>query len=160
MSAKNLRRGRLTCQQPRKPHQTFHYFGEKVSKIIFDMTAPRKTPQRRKKTTAPSTRQRAAAAEYARLVELFGAAGVDELKLKIYDSLLAKVAELYGILCAMADLPTLKAAAGGGTLETGAGKARVKYMAQYANCMIKLERALMGVLSDQDDEALKDFEND
>jgi hypothetical protein len=113
-----------------------------------------KTTKKPKKTNA---RQTAAAREYERLIDLYTAAGVDEIKLKINDSLIKKVSEIYGILEAIKDLPTIKII-NGTTVETGAGKARVKYMAQYTASTIKLNRDLMGVLGDPYDDTLSEFE--
>ncbi len=117
----------------------------------------KKPTQKPLKTVSPDNRAKFADAEYKRLIKLFTAAGVDDTKLQIYDRLIRKVAEVYGILEAMKDFPTIRTV-GGTTVETGAGKARVKYMAQYTNSMTKLNRDLMGVLNSGDDEGLNDYE--
>lgn len=97
--------------------------------------------------------------EYNRLINLYKNANVDEIKLKIYDSLIHKVAELYAILESMKDLPTIlfNPKNHNDQKETAAGKARVKYMAQYTASMQKLNKDLMGVLVVDDDE-LDDFD--
>lgn len=115
-----------------------------------------KKPQKPKKITAP--RAEFAATEYARLIENYKAAGADELRLKINDSLIRKVAEVYGILEAMKDLPTLRVA-NKTTIETGAGKARIKYHAQYAASMAKLNKDLLGVLGEPVDDELEEFDD-
>ena len=97
--------------------------------------------------------------EYKRLVELYHDAKVDEFKLKIYDNLIHKVAELYAILEAIKNLPTILVDPNNfnNQKETAAGKARVKYMAQYTASMQKLNKDLLGVLVVDDDE-LDDYE--
>ena len=92
--------------------------------------------------------------EYKRLVGLYKSANVDEVKLKINDSLIRKVAELYAILESMKDLPTIlfNPKNPNDQKETAAGKARVKYMAQYTASMQKLNKDLMGALVVDDDE--------
>lgn len=105
------------------------------------------------------TRQNYAAEEYQRLVSLYREAGVDEIKLRINDSLIQKVAEVFGILESMKNLPTIfydpknKAV----QRETAAGKARVRYMAQYASAMQKLNREMLGAVND-DESDLEDYE--
>ncbi|MDR1093459.1 MAG: hypothetical protein LBL66_04850 [Clostridiales bacterium] len=105
-----------------------------------------------------SPRAEFAAAEYARLIEAYKAAGADELRLKINDGLIRKVAEVYGILEAMKDLPTLRAV-NKTTVETGAGKARVKYMAQYTASMAKLNKDLLGVLGEPAADELEEYDD-
>lgn len=98
-------------------------------------------------------------AEYKRLVELYNNAKVDEFKLKICDNLIRKVAELYAILESMKNLPTIlfDPKNPNNQKETAAGKARVKYMAQYTASMQKLNKDLLGAIVVDDDE-LDDFE--
>lgn len=116
----------------------------------------KKTPKKPQKTTP--ARAQFAEAEYKRLIENYKAAGVDELRLKINDSLIRKVAEIWGILEAMKDLSTLRLV-NKTTIETGAGKARVKYMAQYTASMAKLNKDLLGVLGEPNDDELEEFED-
>lgn len=98
-------------------------------------------------------------AEYKRLIELYNNAKVDEFKLKICDKLIHKVAELYAILESIKNLPTIlyDPKNSNNQKETAAGKARVKYMAQYTASMQKLNKDLLGALVVDDDE-LNDFE--
>ena len=109
--------------------------------------------------TNQTAAQRYAKAEYQRLTALYREAGVEELRLSINDSLLHKVAELYGILEAMRGLPTIcydkKHRAS--QRETAVGRARVRYMAQYAAAMQRLNRELLGSLGGED-EGLADYE--
>lgn len=108
----------------------------------------------------PAARKDIADAEYARLVALYRDAGADELKMKIDDRLIRKTAELFGTLEAIKDLPSVTFKAGNPcvTVETAAGKCRVKYMAQYTTCMMKLNKDLLGVVTDGDDGDLDDYE--
>ena len=78
-----------------------------------------------------SNKTKIADGEYKRLIDLYKSANVDEVKLKINDSLIRKVAELYAILESMKDLPTIlfNPKNPNDQKETAAGKARVKYMA-------------------------------
>lgn len=105
------------------------------------------------------TKTQIAEGEYKRLIGLYKSANVDEVKLKIYDSLIRKVAELYAILESIKDLPTLifNPRNLNEQHETAAGKARVKYMAQYTASMQKLNKDLMGALV-VDDDGLDEFE--
>ncbi|MFR1531974.1 MAG: hypothetical protein ACLSUU_06205 [Christensenellales bacterium] len=107
-----------------------------------------------------AVRRACAQAEYERLVDLYRSAGADELKMKIDDNLIRKTAELYGTLEAIKDLPsvTFKQNNHNVTVETAAGKSRVKYMAQYTTCMMKLNKDLLGVVTDGDDDDLEDYE--
>lgn len=91
--------------------------------------------------------------EYSRLVSLYTSANVDEVKLKINDNLIRKVAELYAILEDIKDLPSIiyNKRNINEQKETAASKARVKYMAQYASCMQKLNKELLGALVVDDD---------
>lgn len=100
--------------------------------------------------------------EYNRLVSAYKAAGVDDIKLEINDSLLRKTAELYGVLEAIKDLPTVlfNPIKPDVTEETAAGKVRVKYMAQFTSSMTKLNKELLGVLGEADDDSMSDFEGD
>ncbi len=106
-----------------------------------------------------SNKTKIADGEYKRLIDLYKSANVDEVKLKINDSLIRKVAELYAILESMKDLPTIlfNPKNPNDQKETAAGKARVKYMAQYTASMQKLNKDLLGALVVDDDE-LDDFE--
>lgn len=106
-----------------------------------------------------SNKTKIADGEYKRLIDLYKSANVDEVKLKINDSLIRKVAELYAILESMKDLPTIlfNPKNPNDQKETAAGKARVKYMAQYTASMQKLNKDLLGALVVDDDE-LEDFE--
>lgn len=110
----------------------------------------------KKAQKSPPPRAAFADAEYSRLIDNYKAAGVDELRLKINDSLIRKVAEIWGILEAMKDLPTLRVV-NKNTIETGAGKARVKYMAQYTASMAKLNKDLLGVLGEPADDDLEEY---
>lgn len=98
--------------------------------------------------------------EYKRLVELYREAGVDDMKLKINDSLIHKVAEVFGILESIKDLPTIiyDPMHPAVQKETAAGKARVKYMAQYASSMQKLNREMLGSYDGDDGDELDDYE--
>lgn len=116
------------------------------------------------KQKSPDGRKEFAAAEYARLIACYKAAGVDELKLEIDDRLIRKVAELFGILEAIKDMPTVRynPATPEITEETAAGKVRVKYMAQYTASMLKLNKDLLGVVDPGDDgdgDGLNEFED-
>ncbi len=98
--------------------------------------------------------------EYKRLVELYTEAGVDGVKLRLNDSLIHKVAEIFGILETMKDLPTILYDPKCPAIqkETAAGKARVKYMAQYASSMQKLNRDMLGSYEGGDEDLLDDYE--
>ena len=108
-----------------------------------------------------SNKTKIADGEYKRLVDLYKSANVDEVKLKINDSLIRKVAELYAILESMKNLPTIlfNPKNPNDQKETAAGKARVKYMAQYTASMQKLNKDLLGALVVDDDE-LADFDGE
>lgn len=108
-----------------------------------------------------SNKTKIADGEYKRLVDLYKSANVDEVKLKINDSLIRKVAELYAILESMKDLPTIlfNPKNPNDQKETAAGKARVKYMAQYTASIQKLNKDLLGALVVDDDE-LADFDGE
>ncbi|WP_300916026.1 hypothetical protein [Helicobacter rodentium] len=108
-----------------------------------------------------SNKTKIADGEYKRLIDLYKSANVDEVKLKINDSLIRKVAELYAILESMKDLPTIlfNPKNPNDQKETAAGKARVKYMAQYTASMQKLNKDLLGALVVDDDE-LADFDGE
>lgn len=105
------------------------------------------------------TKTQIADGEYNRLMSLYKKANVDEIKLKINESLIRKVAELYAILESMKDLPTIlfNPQNRNDQKETAAGKARVKYMAQYSASMQKLNKDLLGTVVVEDNE-LDDFE--
>lgn len=98
--------------------------------------------------------------EYNRLIELYKQSGVDEAKLAVNDKLIYKVAELYEVLEKIKGLPTLVVDKMGNTKETGAGKTRIKYMAQYTNCMVKLNKDLLNTDNNDDDDELSEFEDD
>lgn len=98
--------------------------------------------------------------EYNRLISLYKQSGVDEAQLAINDKLIYKVAELFEVLEKIKGLPTLVIDKTGNTKETGAGKARVKYMAQYTNCMVKLNKDLLNTDSTDDEDELAEFEDD
>ena len=108
-----------------------------------------------------SNKTKIADGEYKRLIDLYKSANVDEVKLKINDSLIRKVAEIYAILESMKDLPTIlfNPKNPNDQKETAAGKARVKYMAQYTASMQKLNKDLLGALVVDDDE-LADFDGE
>ncbi len=57
------------------------------------------------------------------------------------------------------DLPTILYDPANPTVqkETAAGKVRVKYMAQYASCMQKLNKELLGALDGDDGDGLEDY---
>lgn len=97
--------------------------------------------------------------EYARMISLYKKAGADEDRLAICDRLVRKVAELYATLERMKDLPAVIFDRENPALqrETAAGKARVKYMAQYTNAMQKLNKELCGGET-EDDGGLEEFE--
>ena len=118
----------------------------------------------KKNTKTNSNRKAYADAEYNRLVSLYRDAGVDELKLKINDSWLHKIAELYGILEAIKDMPTIRYQKSEPikSEETAAGKARVKYMAQYTASMTKLNKDLLGTSYDGggNNDDLNEFEEE
>lgn len=120
----------------------------------------KKPPKTEQKNT--DKRREFAAAEYARLIELYKDGGVDELKLKVFDEMIRKVAELWGILEAIKDLPTVRfnPAAPELSEETAAGKVRHKYTAQYGSLMLKLNREMLGVLPEPDDDGLPDDNDD
>lgn len=109
---------------------------------------------------APKDKAAIAKAEYDRLVKLFKDAGVDKIKLDIYDELIRKVAEVFSCLEIIKDLPTIVYDPANPTAqkETAAGKVRVKYMAQYASTMQKLNKDLLGGLNGDDDGDLSDYE--
>lgn len=98
--------------------------------------------------------------EYQRLVELYREAGADDIKLRINDSLIHKVAEVFGILESMKDLPTIIYDPKHPAVqkETAAGKARVKYMAQYTSSMQRLNREMLGSYDGDDGDELDDYE--
>lgn len=98
--------------------------------------------------------------EYSRLVEKYTEAGADAIRIEINDRLIRKVAELYAILESMKDLPTIIYNPANPTVqrETAAGKARVKYMAQYSSAMQKLNKEMLGALNNDEDDGLGDYE--
>ena len=112
------------------------------------------------KGTKKRTKEELASAEYARLVGLYRAAGADTGRLEVNDSLIRKVAEVYAVLESMKDLPTILYNADNPQVqrETAAGRARVKYMAQYTASMQKLNKELLGTLAPDDGDGLDDYE--
>lgn len=108
----------------------------------------------KKDKTKKLTKDALADREYERLVDLYKGANVDEVKLKINDELIRKVAELFAILEDIKDLPSIIYNKNNPheQKETAAGKARVKYMAQYAACMQKLNKDLLGAIVVDDDD--------
>ena len=111
------------------------------------------------KQTEKKDKATIANAEYDRLVKLFTDAGVDKIKLDIFDELIRKVAEVFACLEVIKDLPTILYYPANPTVqkETAAGKVRVKYMAQYASCMQKLNKELLGALDGDDGDGLEDY---
>lgn len=111
------------------------------------------------KQTEKKNKATIANAEYDRLVKLFTDAGVDKIKLDIFDELIRKVAEVFACLEVIKDLPTILYDPVNPTVqkETAAGKVRVKYMAQYASCMQKLNKELLGALDGDDGDGLEDY---
>ena len=99
--------------------------------------------------------------EYNRLITIYTENGADEAKLKINDELIRKVAELFALLEEIKGLPSLAYSRKNPAqiLETGAGKARVKYMAQYVNAMTKLNRDLFGAGTGSLDSGLDEFDD-
>lgn len=98
--------------------------------------------------------------EYQRLIDLYTASGVDEMKLRVNDSFIHKVAEVFGILESIKELPTIVYDAKNPAVqrETAAGKARVRYMAQYVSAMQKLNREMLGALEGDDGDGLDEYE--
>ncbi len=111
------------------------------------------------KQTEKKNKATIANAEYDRLVKLFTDAGVDKIKLDIFDELIRKVAEVFACLEVIKDLPTILYDPVNPAVqkETAAGKVRVKYMAQYASCMQKLNKELLGALDGDDGDGLEDY---
>ncbi len=109
---------------------------------------------------APNDKAAIAQTEYDRLIKLFTDAGVDKIKLDIYDRLIRKVAEVFSCLEVIKDLPTILYDPNNPTVqkETAAGKVRVKYMAQYSSVMQKLNKDLLGALNGDDGDDLSDYE--
>ena len=112
------------------------------------------------KKTQNKTKEEYAEAEYQRLTAIYREAGVDEIKLRINDSLIRKVAEIFGILESIKSLPSLYFDPKNPVLqrETAVGKARVKYMAQYTSAMQKLNRDMLGDFIGDEDDGLDDYE--
>lgn len=111
----------------------------------------------KKSNTKKATKDAPADSEYKRLIDIYKGANVDEVKLKINDQLIRKVAELYAILEDIKDLPSIIYNKNNPheQRETAAGKARVKYMAQYSTCMHKLNKDLLGAIVVDDDDLNK-----
>lgn len=105
-------------------------------------------------------RKKIAGAEYTRLISLYKDAGVDDIKLKINDELIRKVAETFAVLEVIKDLPTIVYDTKNPLVqrETAAGKARIKYMAQYTSAMQKLNKDMLGTLNSDGDGDLDDYE--
>lgn len=110
--------------------------------------------------TSKLAKQTLADKEYNRLVALYTAANVDGVKLKVNDSLIRKVAEVWAELESIKDLPTIIYDRRNPNVqkETPAGKMRVKYMAQYTSAMQKLNKEMLGAINADDDDDLGDFE--
>ena len=70
------------------------------------------------------------------------------------------MAELFAQVESIKDLPSVIVSKSDATrqIETAAGKMRVKYMAQYTSATQKLNRELLGGLSNDDDGDLDDYE--
>jgi len=111
------------------------------------------------KTNTNTTKQQIVDKEYNRLINKYKSANVDENKLAINDSWIRKVAELFAVLEMIKDLPSIIYNPKNPIeqQETAAGKARVKYMAQYTSSMQKLNKDLLGSIVEQDDD-LDDYE--
>ncbi|MDE6200362.1 MAG: hypothetical protein K2M47_00810 [Clostridiales bacterium] len=108
----------------------------------------------KKDATKKLTKDALADREYKRLIEIYKGANVDEVKLKVNDELIRKVAELFAILEDIKDLPSIIYNKNNPheQKETAAGKARVKYMAQYSTCMQRLNKELLGAVEIDDDD--------
>jgi hypothetical protein len=113
-----------------------------------------------KSTTKPNNKTSIADAEYKRLIDLYTQAGADEIKIKVNDELIRKVAELFADLETIKTLPLLIFDKRNPTIqkETAAGKMRVKYMAQYVAAMQKLNKDMLGALNNDDDTDLDKYE--
>lgn len=94
--------------------------------------------------------------EYNRLKSELLKAGADEQLITINDRLIMKIAETYAILERIKNLPTLIFDKKNPAMskETGVGKLRIKYLAQYTTSMMKLTKILIKneVSEDEDDE--------
>lgn len=112
----------------------------------------------KKKKPEKKIEQDIAGREYRRLVDLYRRAGAEETVLAINDEWIRKTAEVFAILERIKDLPTLVFSRATGEMrETPAGKARVKYMAQYQASMQKLNKELLGSNADDDTDGLDAF---
>lgn len=113
-----------------------------------------------KSTTKPNNKTSIADAEYKRLIDLYTQAGADEIKIKVNDELIRKVAELFADLETIKTLPLLIFDKRNPTIqkETAAGKMRVKHMAQYVAAMQKLNKDMLGALNNDDDTDLDKYE--
>ena len=107
----------------------------------------------------PTKSSKAASGEYARLIALYKAAGVDEIKLAVNDRLICKVAEVFGVLEDIKHLPTIlfDKRNPNRQIETAAGRMRVKLLAQYSSSMQRLNKELLGVIEPADDDGLSEF---
>lgn len=101
-------------------------------------------------------------AEYARLKKLYTDAGVDAIKLSIYDEFIRKVAEAFARVEMLNYLPTVIYDPKNPSVqrETAAGRAWVKYMAQYTSAMQKLSKDLLGGLNGDDMDGLEEYDDD
>lgn len=101
-------------------------------------------------------------AEYERLKSLYTEAGVDAIKLKIDDTLIRKVAELYARLEMLKDLPSIIYDPKNPSIqrETAASRAAVKYTAQFASIMQKINKDLLGGLNGDDMDGLEEYDDD
>lgn len=101
-------------------------------------------------------------AEYTRLTSEYKAAGVDEIKLRINDELIRKVAESFARLEAIKELPQIIYDPKNPSIqrETAAGRAWTKLMAQYQSAMQKLNKELLGGLNGDDMEGLDEYDDD
>lgn len=114
------------------------------------------------KDTAKQSKSELADSEYKRLVDLYTGAGADATRLQVNDALIRKVAELWADLERIKALPLLIYDRRNPTVqkETAAGKARTRYMAQYASCMQKLNKEMLGTLNNDDDDGLSEYDDD
>ena len=80
--------------------------------------------------------------------------------MRVNDSLIHKVAEVFGILESIKHLPTIIYDPKNPAVqrETAAGKTRGKYMAQDVSSMQKLNKEMLGALDGDDGDELDDYE--
>jgi hypothetical protein len=107
-------------------------------------------------------KEKAATIEYNRLIKIYKVANVDTVKLDINNSLIKKVAEVFGILESIKNLPTIVYDPQNThrQQETAAGRMRVKLMAQYSGAMQKLNKELLGVIDPAEDDGLEEFKEE